>query len=79
MTRQKGKADAPEAQGQMSRKSIYHLSTLRLKDEGDEPVHCHMKSQEGRIQLITNDDLEKELAGLGKRSCNINSEEDSLV
>lgn len=52
VTRQKGKADAPEAQGQMSRKSIYHLRTLRLEDEGDEPVHGRMKSQEGRIQLI---------------------------
>lgn len=69
VTRQKGKAGAPEAQGQMSRKSICHLSTLGPEDEGGEPGHGSTGSQEGRIQLVAH------WPGPGKGACRLREEE----
>lgn len=60
--RQKGKADASEEQGEMSRELVYLLGTLKPEDEGGMPVHCLMKAKrEGSSWLLTKGDLEKEL------------------
>lgn len=50
--KQKGKADAPEEQGKMSREFVYLLGILRPEGKGDVPGYCLMKSREGRIPLI---------------------------
>lgn len=60
--RQKGKADASEEQGEMSRELVYLLGTLKPEDEGGMPVHGLMKAErEGSSWLLTKGDLEKEL------------------
>lgn len=58
--KQKGKADAPEEQGKMSREFVYLLDILRPEGKGDVPGYCLMKSREGRVPMIKKDGLGKE-------------------
>ena len=58
--RQKGKADAPEEQGKMSREFVYLLGVLKPEGEGMCQVIA-LRKAEGRMpQIAHNDSLGKE-------------------
>ena len=68
--RQKGKADACEEQGEMSRELVYLLGSLRPDDEGAVPVNCRMKGKDP-ADCTPKMTWKRKLTVLGKRSCNI--------
>lgn len=78
--RQKGKGDAPEEQGEMSRELVYLLGTLRLKMRGITSLLPHEKLRgEDAADCSLMMPWKRNLAVLGKRRCNVNWEADKTL